>query len=389
MGKIIESLKINDYEILTDTGWEDIEFIHKTKEYDIWKIRTDSFELECADDHIVFSEDYEEIYVKDLYLGDIIMTKNGVETLYEIKKTDVSENMFDLELSKNSNKRYYTNGILSHNTTLAKILLKGTDDLVLNCSSKEERGIDVISEIVLDHCTKFNFGKKGQKIVFLEEFDNATPDMRKALRSFIEDYSDNVRFIACVNNINKLKRTEEDRALLGRFNLINFDPETKEEVDYLKKYQQLYLKSICKSIKLEVDEKVLDKLINRSFPNFRATIQLLQELYISGDFESFMEMKESQNKDVFDFIMNGENNLTENYYYVMENYMSSPEDLLLILGRPLFKYLMDNRNDLILSKGGLFIKLGKEYNQFFASTSDPVIHVYYYLSELKELINNI
>lgn len=273
-------------------------------------------------------------------------------------------------------------------TTLARILCKNTDDLQINCSQKEERGIDVISELVLDHCTKFNFGKTGPKTVFLEEFDNATPDMRKALRGFIEEYDDRVRFIACVNNFGKLQRTEEDRALIGRFNVVQFDPQSLEETEYLKKNQMLYLKSICKSIKMEAEDKILEKLILRTFPNFRKTVQLLQELHITGDYESFLEYKEKQNDNVFDFLLDGQNNLNENYFFVMDNYpKDKAEDLLLILGRPLFKYLMERHSDLLLSKGQALIGLGKEYNQHYAHASDPEMHVFYYVSELKQLLS--
>lgn len=44
--KFIESYDINDYEILTDTGWEDISSIHKTITYEKWIIKTEKSILE-------------------------------------------------------------------------------------------------------------------------------------------------------------------------------------------------------------------------------------------------------------------------------------------------------------------------------------------------------
>ena len=44
--KFIESYDINDYEILTDTGWEDISSIHKTIAYEKWIIKTEKSILE-------------------------------------------------------------------------------------------------------------------------------------------------------------------------------------------------------------------------------------------------------------------------------------------------------------------------------------------------------
>ena len=65
--KFIESYDVSDYEIWTDTGWEDIDSIHKTIPYDCWSIKTESGKnLSGADNHIVFDEKGNEIFLKDL-----------------------------------------------------------------------------------------------------------------------------------------------------------------------------------------------------------------------------------------------------------------------------------------------------------------------------------
>jgi hypothetical protein len=124
MKKFIKSKVLNNLEVLTDDGWVDINAIHQTIEYDEWILKTENFELICADDHIVFDEFYNEIYVKNLKINDMIITKNGLEKIILIKKTENSSNMFDLELGIESKLRYFTNGILSHNTTYIRYLLQ-------------------------------------------------------------------------------------------------------------------------------------------------------------------------------------------------------------------------------------------------------------------------
>lgn len=115
--KFIETYDISDWQIETDTGWEDIKEIGKTIEYDEWVLKTkDGFELVCADDHIVFDENYNEIYVKNLSKNDKIITKNGKSFVSEIYKTDKKSNMFDLSLDHQSNRRFFSNDILSHNS---------------------------------------------------------------------------------------------------------------------------------------------------------------------------------------------------------------------------------------------------------------------------------
>ena len=66
----------------------------------------------------------DEVFAKELNVGDFIVTDNGKEAVTDVVCTETFENMFDLELSNNSKHRYYTNGILSHNTLLAKKLAK-------------------------------------------------------------------------------------------------------------------------------------------------------------------------------------------------------------------------------------------------------------------------
>ena len=120
--KIIESLELENYEILTDTGYKDIIKLHKTVKYEIYELKTQNFYLKCADNHILFKDKYEEVFVKDLKIGDKIYTSNGLEEVLFLTNTGIFEHMYDFELGIESNHRYYTNGVLSHNTELAKKL---------------------------------------------------------------------------------------------------------------------------------------------------------------------------------------------------------------------------------------------------------------------------
>lgn len=121
--KFIEQIDVNDYQVETDDGFVDIVSINKTIPYLTYYVETeDDLKLTCADKHIVFKNDYSEVYVEDLKQGDEIITQNGISKIKEIKNLGYKENMYDLELSDESNHRYYTNGILSHNTLIAKKL---------------------------------------------------------------------------------------------------------------------------------------------------------------------------------------------------------------------------------------------------------------------------
>ena len=117
--KFIDSVGLENLEIETDTGWQPITHIHKTIPYTVWEICTDSgLQLECADDHIVFDDHYKEIFIKDLIAGvSCIQTRIGSDRVKSLTRKSYDENMYDITVNS-ADHRYYTNHILSHNTTL-------------------------------------------------------------------------------------------------------------------------------------------------------------------------------------------------------------------------------------------------------------------------------
>jgi len=115
--KFIDTIETDEWQIETDNGWSDIKQIGKTIEYDEWILLTQTCELICADTHIVFDENMNEVFVKDLVPGDKIQTKNGLEVVCKCYKdiNDKKSNMYDLELN-DTNHRFWSNNILSHNS---------------------------------------------------------------------------------------------------------------------------------------------------------------------------------------------------------------------------------------------------------------------------------
>ena len=106
--KFIETYSVDDYEILTDTGWEDISAIHKTVPYEKWTIETTNYKLSAADTHILFNENLEEVFLKDLKPGDKILTETGPEEVISIQKTNAIESMYDITV-ESENHRFYSN----------------------------------------------------------------------------------------------------------------------------------------------------------------------------------------------------------------------------------------------------------------------------------------
>lgn len=125
--KLLETLDVSEWDVMTDTGWQPITTVSKTIPYDVWRLETESGKsLECADDHIVFNENFEEIFVKNLITGiSKIQTSGGTpETVIALQKLDLPpESMYDMEVDSNDH-RFFANDILSHNsiTTCAFLL---------------------------------------------------------------------------------------------------------------------------------------------------------------------------------------------------------------------------------------------------------------------------
>ena len=165
--KIIETRKISNYEIMTDGGWQDLEAAYKTIPYQVWKIKTEDFFLDCADEHIVFTKDLKEVYVKDLRKGDEIMTEKGPQKINSIKKSNKIENMYDVAV-KHENHRFYSNGILSHNSTILTIFALwmvcfNDDHRAAIVANKETTAINIFKRIRMAYEQLPNYIKPGVK----------------------------------------------------------------------------------------------------------------------------------------------------------------------------------------------------------------------------------
>jgi hypothetical protein len=135
--KFINGIDLENLEIETDSGWHHVSKILKTVPYQVWTVKTQSgLELECADDHVIFDGHFNEQFVKNLVLGDFIQTKNGPDLVISVTQHSRKENMFDITVDSTDH-RYYTNSILSHNTTIINALSYGLYGQALTNIKKE------------------------------------------------------------------------------------------------------------------------------------------------------------------------------------------------------------------------------------------------------------
>ena len=149
--KFVEQTTPDNILVKTPTGYSAIKHTHKTVEYQIYIIKTTNHELHCADEHIVIGDNDEEIFVKDLQVGDLIQTESGAQPIESINITDQYEQMYDLELD-DDNHVYYSNGILSHNSISSAAYLLWYaifqfDKTVLIASNKNSNAMEMVLRI--------------------------------------------------------------------------------------------------------------------------------------------------------------------------------------------------------------------------------------------------
>lgn len=152
--KFLRSNEVNDWQIKTDKGFVDIKSTHITKKYAMWYLELESGkELQCADDHIVFKagKDHIEKYVKNLEKGMRIHTADGIETVKRVVNMGYEEEMFDLQVDSDD-ARYYTNDILSHNTTVVACFLLWyamfhSDKEIAVLANKEKQSKEILERV--------------------------------------------------------------------------------------------------------------------------------------------------------------------------------------------------------------------------------------------------
>lgn len=120
--KFIESLPVSNWEVYTDSGYKNISHSSKTIEYDVYEVILDNNTIiKCADDHIFINKDSEQVFAKDS-LNQYLITTTGLSQVLSVKSLNYKESMYDLSVDSDAH-TYFTDGVLSHNTTVATIIL--------------------------------------------------------------------------------------------------------------------------------------------------------------------------------------------------------------------------------------------------------------------------
>jgi len=389
--KFIESKNIDNYQILTDTGWSDIIKSHKTIPYKVYYLKlSDGKEFKCADNHIVFDRKFKNIFVKDLKVDDEILVESRdnelvAEAVSDLLVLDYEENMFDLELSDKSNHRYYTNGILSHNTSTARALFEQYLMPYDYINASNETSVDVVRERIEKWCSTFSIIEGGatMKGVILDELDGVSDQFSKALKATMEKFEKNSRFIATTNHINKIPD-----AVRSRFEEISFDFTDEEESEVFKGYcKRVY--EICKLEGITISKEALVELVKRKFPDMRNILRVLQGYANEGITEITIDTVKKfhgVHKDVFELIFNNIDPI-KNYQHLVSEYSSKVDDVLATLGTDFIDYIAMEKPNYTKNIPQIIVTVAK-YQQQRTQVIDEVISLLACVFECQNIIIN-
>jgi len=145
-------------------------------------------------------------------------------------------------------------------TSLAYLIKQefGLDDVdFLKINASDENNIDVIRTKIKGFIS--SMAMSGEfKIVFLDEADRLTPSAQDSLKSMMEDYSDNARFILACNRPHKIVPELKSRVLEIEYKALDKDEMTLRFAKILKK-EKIHVQ----------DLDIIDEYVNNCYPDFR------------------------------------------------------------------------------------------------------------------------
>ena len=197
-------------------------------------------------------------------------------------------------------------------TTAAIAMLRqlGCDYIIINGSMNG--GIDTLRHEIANFASSVSFSG-GRKYVIIDEADYLTPNTQAALRSFSEEFSKNCGFIFTCNFKNKIIAP-----LHSRFSYVDFAIEKTEKPKLAMQFFKRVIGILDKE-GVDYDQKIVAKIIEKHFPDFRRVLNELQNYAASGRIDEgiLTNFRQESIDQLFGFLK--EKNFTEMRKWVASN----------------------------------------------------------------------
>jgi len=166
-------------------------------------------------------------------------------------------------------------------TTVAKAMLEelGADYIVIN-GSDEGRLIDTLRTKIKNFASSVSLAG-GRKYVILDEADYCNAEtVQPALRNFMEEFSKNCGFIMTCNFVNKIIQPLHSRCSVVEFKIANKDKPAMGKELYVR------ILNILKQENISFEEKVIQEVLAKHFPDNRRILNELQRYSATGHIDS-------------------------------------------------------------------------------------------------------
>lgn len=207
-------------------------------------------------------------------------------------------------------------------TTVARALANELQMDVLFLNASSEGRIDVLRTLITEFCSSVSL-EGHRKCVILDEVDEASSMFFSALRSFLETFSKNCRFIMTCNYLNKIIEPIHSRSAV-----IEFKFPKEEKAELLLQFSRRIL-DIIKEEQITVNNRdILLSLVKQHFPDFRRTLNEIQQFSINGTLNSEQLMYQMKGGHVKELIvLMKQKKFTEIRLWCAQNCQGKNEDL--------------------------------------------------------------
>jgi DNA polymerase III delta prime subunit len=174
----------------------------------------------------------------------------------------------------------FTGGAGLGKTTVAKALCNELQLDYILVNGSEEGNIDTLRNKIKQFASTVSL-QGGYKVVILDEADYLNAQSTQpALRGFIEEFSNNCRFILTCNFKNRIIEPLHSRCSLYEFNV------TKKQLAELAARFMERVETILTNENVAYDKKIIAELIMKYCPDWRRVLNELQRYSISGSIDS-------------------------------------------------------------------------------------------------------
>lgn len=223
-------------------------------------------------------------------------------------------------------------GIFSNNpgtgkSATANSIVREVNGEALWINASLDKGIDTLRGKIAKFASQSSFDDN-IKIVVMDEFDNFSRDGQSAFRGFLDEFSENCRFIFTGNYKEKIIEP-----LLDRLEVYDYN-EFPKEVQVKPIFERLQF--ILNNENIEFNPKDLVPVINTYYPRIRSMVGALQKFSKDGVFS--VSQGDLDDVNTFDEVMAKVHPSTYTDMIVLVNKLNAPDNMFTFLYKNASKY---------------------------------------------------